>query len=68
MNFRTLMWMLLAGATGCTFSEGGPFAMLETATLDARLVEAPGRAAGDGWQRLNTDYQVRFDAFTLDTS
>jgi hypothetical protein len=68
MTPRNLILVLLAGAVGCTFSEGVPFATLDAATLEARLVTLPGRDAGDGWQKLNTDYQVRFDTFTLDTS
>lgn len=68
MKLHTLILVLLAGAAGCTFSEGDPFATLGDATLDARLVEARGRAVGDGWQKLSTDYEVRFDSFALDTS
>ncbi|WP_141621190.1 hypothetical protein [Myxococcus sp. AB036A] len=68
MRAQWILWLLLVGAAGCTFSDGGPFAELESTILEARLIEAPGRGAGDGWQRLNTDYQARFDVFVLDTA
>jgi len=44
---------------GCALSAGDSFAEV-SATLEARLAPAPDRDLGGGWQRLNTDFAVRF--------
>ncbi len=67
--FRPLLPALAAALllSGCAFGPGEPYAVLAP-SLDARLVTAPGRDAGDGWQRLSSDYQVRFTALRLETT
>ena len=47
--------LLLAG---CAFEPGGPFATVEP-SLEARYAELPGRDAGERFQRLSSDYQVK---------
>ncbi|MFN7131831.1 MAG: hypothetical protein ACK4N5_07105, partial [Myxococcales bacterium] len=60
----TIAALLLAG---CALGPGEFHAVLAP-SLDARLVTPAGRDAGDGWQRLNTDYQVRITALRLVTT
>lgn len=50
--------------SACTFSDGEPFASVDV-VLAAQLDRAAGRDAGDGWQRLASDYQVRLEAAVL---
>jgi hypothetical protein len=59
--------LLWAAAAGCAWGPGGPFGEL-AAELDASWQVAPGRDAGDGWQRLASDYQVRVDAAAWTTA
>jgi hypothetical protein len=52
------------GCTGCAFGDGEPFGELE-ATLDARYQLLPERDAGDGWQKLDNDFEVKVEALEL---
>lgn len=61
---RLLPFLLLGAAAGCTFARGDWFAEVD-AVLDTALVMPPSRDAGDGWHKLDTDYQVRFDQVEL---
>ncbi len=63
---RTFAALTLAACTfsACTFSDGEPFARV-TATLDARLATPADRDAGEGWQKLASDYYVRVDTMVL---
>jgi hypothetical protein len=56
---------IAVGQAGCTLEPGGPFAAVE-ASLDARFVPEPDRDAGGGWLRLDTDYEVRIEAMTME--
>ena len=49
----------------CTFSDGDPYARL-AASFDARLATPADRDAGEGWQKLASDYQVRVATMTLE--
>ena len=60
-SFGCIVAVLLAG---CTFEAGGPFATL-SASLRAGYVVPADRDAGDGWQRLSSDYQVRVTTVRL---
>jgi hypothetical protein len=52
------------GLAGCTVSDGDWFAELSP-RLVAALDTPADRDAGGGWQRLDTDFQVRFDALAV---
>jgi hypothetical protein len=56
-----------AACAGCAWGPGGPFGEVQT-ELAATWEVAPGRDAGDGWQRLASDYQVRITAAAWTTS
>jgi hypothetical protein len=55
--------LLLALAPGCAWHDGEPMGTL-TGTFEARWTQLDDRDAGDGWQRLASDYEVRVDAAT----
>ena len=55
----------LTAAGGCTFEPGRSFATL-TPSLRAAYRVPADRDAGDGWQRLSNDYQVRITAARLE--
>ncbi|HWM84508.1 MAG TPA: hypothetical protein VNO33_01695 [Kofleriaceae bacterium] len=63
MKIITALLALQAG--GCALGSGDWFAEI-TPTLAAEQVATPDRDAGDGWQRLNNDYQVRFTSARID--
>jgi hypothetical protein len=63
---RTLLPLLLL-STGCALGPGEPFATL-SARVVAQLGQPAGRAAPDGFQKLSTDYQVKFTALRLDAT
>jgi hypothetical protein len=52
------------GLAGCALGPGDPFAVVEP-TFVSGLEVPNGRDAGDGWQRLNTDYQATFTRLDL---
>ena len=53
-----------AAATGCTFQEGGWFAVIDP-SLSARHLELPERDAGNGWQTLGSGFEVKLEAMQL---
>ncbi|WP_426731698.1 hypothetical protein [Myxococcus faecalis] len=61
---RLLPLLLLSG---CALDAGEGFAVLEP-TVHATYVPAVSRDAGDGFQRLASDYQVRLDSAALGVS
>lgn len=62
MRTRILLPLLLLA--GCAFEPGEGFAVLEP-TVRAAYTPQPSRDAGEGYQRLSSDYQVRVDAASL---
>jgi hypothetical protein len=52
-------------ATGCSYSNGEPYGLL-SASLDAGYRVEAGRDAGEGWQKLASEYQVRLTRASLD--
>jgi hypothetical protein len=62
-----LRFLPLCLASGCALGPGTPYAVLE-ASFEAVLAAPPGRDLPDGWQRLNTDYQVRITSAQLELS
>lgn len=56
--------LLLLGAAGCTFTPGGWFATLEP-SLQARFEPRADRDVGAGWQKLNTDYEMKLTRAAL---
>lgn len=62
---------LLLGASllmgGCAWGPGQGFAVIEP-TVRAAYAPVAGRAAGDGYEWLSTDYQVRVDEASLQLS
>jgi hypothetical protein len=62
MSGRVVALLFVAG---CAFGAGGPFASVD-ATLEVALVVPAGRDAGDGWMKLDTNYQVRLVRATLE--
>jgi hypothetical protein len=63
---RTLIPLLLV-STGCGLGPGEPFATL-SARIVAQYAQPAGRAASDGFQKLSTDYQVKFSTLRLDAT
>lgn len=51
--------------SACAWEAGQPFATV-TPNLDARVYTPEGRDAGMGWQKLSSEYQVRFDRMELE--
>jgi hypothetical protein len=49
---------------GCAFGDGEPFGVV-TAGLDARYLERDDREAGEGFQKLTNEFQVRLDEVSL---
>ena len=62
---RALLLSPLLLLAGCAAGPGEPFAVL-SARVRAALDKPPGRDAGDGFQRLSNDYQVKFTSLHLD--
>jgi hypothetical protein len=62
MRVRLLLPMLMLA--GCAWGPGEGFAVLEP-TVRAAYVPEASRDAGDGYQRLSSDYQVRVTAATM---
>jgi hypothetical protein len=58
---RARLLIATLALSGCALDAGEGFAVLEP-TVSARYTSLPGRDAGDGFQRLASDYQVRLDA------
>ncbi len=58
------LWLPLVMLAGCAWEPGEGFAVLEP-TVHAAYSPEPSRDAGDGYQRLASDYQVRLSAATL---
>jgi hypothetical protein len=52
--------------SACAWDAGEPFATV-TPHLEARVHTPEGRDVGMGWQKLASEYQVRFDRMELDT-
>jgi hypothetical protein len=50
---------------GCANGPGEPFGVI-AARLSADLVVPDGRAAGDGWQRLDNDFQVQIERLVIE--
>jgi hypothetical protein len=60
-RFSSKTWLLpLALLSGCAFDEGGSFATLEP-SVQAAYTPLSGRNAGDGYQALANDFQLRMD-------
>lgn len=59
--------LLLFLSTGCALGPGEPFATLSVRVV-AALSHPPGRDAGDGFQKLSTDYQVKLSSLRLDVT
>lgn len=59
--------LALLASSGCAFGPGLPFAVLEPA-LTVAVTTPAGRAAGDGWQRLDNDFQILFERFEVDVA
>ncbi|MBW2524166.1 MAG: hypothetical protein JRI23_08320 [Deltaproteobacteria bacterium] len=53
-----------ASTLGCAFEPGDPYGLV-SATLDARYVELADRATPDGFEQLDSDFQVRLTSATL---
>lgn len=53
-----LLAAALASLAGCALEAGGPFATVEP-TFEARYAALADRDAGEGFQKLASDYQVR---------
>ena len=66
---RPLSFMLLGALAlgGCAWEPGEGFAVVEP-TVRAAYTPRADRDAGDGFQRLSSDYQVRLDSATLNLS
>jgi hypothetical protein len=62
---RALLVTFLCLAAGCAAGPGEPFAVL-SARVRASLDRPSGREAGDGFQKLSNDYQVKFTALRLE--
>lgn len=68
MTRRHIIGVLaLLAISGCAFGPGLPFAVLEPALTVALTVPA-GRDAGEGWQRLDNDYQVLFEELEVEVA
>mgnify|MGYP001818605108 CR=1 FL=1 len=52
------------GTAGCAFEPGEAYGVV-SASLDARYGELEDRATDDGFEKLNTDFQVRLTSATL---
>jgi hypothetical protein len=61
---RALLLPTLLLFTGCAWDAGEGFAVLEP-SMRAAYTPLPSREAGDGYQKLSSDYQVRVTAAQL---
>ncbi|MBN8231871.1 hypothetical protein JYK02_30595 [Corallococcus macrosporus] len=60
-RFPSRVWMLpVALLSGCAFDAGEGFAVLEP-SVEAAYTPVSGRNAGDGYQALASDFQLRMD-------
>ncbi|RKH57868.1 hypothetical protein [Corallococcus aberystwythensis] len=60
-RFHSRAWLLpLALVSGCAFDAGDGFAVLEP-SVEAAYTPLSGRNAGDGYQALASDFQLRMD-------
>ncbi|MFP2932804.1 hypothetical protein ACLESO_48200, partial [Pyxidicoccus sp. 3LG] len=64
---RKQLFLPLLLLSGCALEAGEGFAVLEP-TVSAAYAPVPSREAGNGFQQLASDFQVRVDAATLGTS
>lgn len=62
---RALLLVGLCLSAGCVAGPGEPFAVV-SARVRAALDRPSGRDAGDGFQKLSNDYQVKFTTLRLD--
>lgn len=61
-RFASKAWLIpLALVSGCAFDAGENFAVLEP-TVEASYTPLPRRDAGDGYQALASDFQLRMDS------
>ena len=60
-----LVWLAVGAAAACTFEPGSWFATLQP-SLTAGYVSLPDRQAGEGWQKLSNDFQVRLTRARLE--
>lgn len=65
MPHRFLILIPWISLTGCALGPGSPFAVLEP-WLAAEYLVPSGRDAGDGWQRLDNDFQVRLSQLEVE--
>ncbi|GMT96009.1 hypothetical protein KH5H1_01280 [Corallococcus caeni] len=64
-RFSSRAWLLpFALVSGCAFDAGEGFAVLEP-SVEAAYTPLSGRNAGDGYQALASDFQVRMDTGTV---
>ncbi|RYZ35013.1 MAG: hypothetical protein EOO71_37060 [Myxococcaceae bacterium] len=61
---RFLQWLPVALLSGCALDAGEGFAVLEP-SVQAAYTPLPRRDAGDGYQALASDFQVRMDSATV---
>ena len=64
-SLAVLLVLALIPTGGCTFEPGTSFATLSP-TLRSAYVVGPDRDAGDGWQTLSNDYQVKVTGARLE--
>jgi len=64
---RVHLWLPLLLTSSCALDAGEGFAVLEP-TIQARYAPTQDRDAGDGFQRLSSDFQVRLDHAALGVS
>ncbi|RKH28378.1 hypothetical protein D7Y13_34505 [Corallococcus praedator] len=58
---RFLQWLPVALLSGCALDAGEGFAVLEP-SVQAAYTQLPRRDAGDGYQALASDFQLRMDS------
>ncbi|MFP2901404.1 hypothetical protein [Corallococcus sp. 4LFB] len=64
-RFSSRAWLLpFALVSGCAFDAGEGFAVLEP-SVEAAYTPLSGRNAGDGYQALASDFQLRLDTGTV---
>lgn len=62
---RALLGLIaVVGTSGCAFEPGEPYGLV-AATLDGRYEELGERATPDGFEHLDTDFQVRLTSASL---
>lgn len=61
---RQLLFLFCLALGGCAWEAGQGFAVVEP-TVHVAYEALPARNAGDGYQKLSSDYQVRLDSATM---